>query len=87
MRIKLKVTPNSSKNQIMGWIGDSLKIKIAAQAKDGKANKELIKFLAEEWDIAKNSIIILKGTKSRNKILEINSVRSLPLPPKPQRLL
>ena len=40
MRIKVKVTPNASKNKIIGWVNDTLKIKIASPAQKGKANKE-----------------------------------------------
>ncbi len=87
MKIRLKVTPNAQKNKIIGWIDDSLKIKIAAQPQKGKANKELIKFLAKEWGISRSNILILKGKKSRTKLIQINDINSPPLPPKPLKLL
>jgi len=87
MLIKVKITPNASRNQIVGWIADSLKIKICKAPEKGKANKELINFLSHEWDIPKNCIIIKKGFKNRNKVLLINTDKKIKLPPKPQRLL
>jgi len=46
---KIKVIPNSSKNEIVEKMSDgTIKIKLKAPPIDGKANEELIKFLAKE---------------------------------------
>ena len=44
--IKIRVVPNAPKSAAAGAYGDGVKIKIKAPAMDGKANAELIKFLA-----------------------------------------
>ncbi|NGX63033.1 MAG: hypothetical protein KR126chlam6_00439 [Candidatus Anoxychlamydiales bacterium] len=74
MIIKVKITPNSRANQVIGFEQDTLKIKIKAPAEKGKANKELISFLAKKLKIAKSSITILTGQTSRLKKLKIESV-------------
>lgn len=86
MVIKVKVTPNAPKSQIVGWLNDILKIKIKALAQKGKANKELIRFLAKEWNISKGSIKIIKGRTSRQKLLEIEKLDASLLPKKPLKL-
>lgn len=68
---KIKIIPSSSKNEIVEQNGDFLKIKIKAPAEKGKANRELIKFLAKEFKIKKNQIEIVKGEKSKQKIIRI----------------
>lgn len=78
MIINLHITPNSSKNQIIGWIEDTnqkktLKIKILAPPEDGKANTELIKFLSKQWGIPKSAMKIVSGLTSRQKSLRINN--------------
>lgn len=85
MVIKVKVTPNAPKNQIVGWLNNTLKIKIAAPPQKGKANKELINFLAKEWNVQKSDIKIIKGRRSNTKLLETMGISSLPLPPKSPR--
>ena len=70
-KLKIKLIPNSPKNQIIGFMGDVLKIKITAPPVDNKANKALIEFLSKELKIAKSKIEIIKGQKSRNKVLKI----------------
>jgi len=49
-----------------------LKIYLTAVPVDGKANKELIKLLAEKLGISKSRIEIIKGEKNKEKIIEIN---------------
>ncbi|MEZ5691867.1 MAG: DUF167 domain-containing protein [Rickettsiales bacterium] len=77
MILNIHVVPNSSNNQIVGWVGSDncreIKIKIAAPPEDGKANKALIKFLSKRWRIAKSDIEITGGFTSRHKKLQINS--------------
>lgn len=87
MFLKVKVTPNAKKNQIVGWLDDTLKIKISAEAKEGKANKELIKFLAKEFEISKREIEIVKGSKERNKLLKIHNSKRIKLPARQKKLI
>jgi uncharacterized protein (TIGR00251 family) len=69
--IPVKIVPRSSKNQIVGWQGDVLKIKIKSPPVDGEANAELVRFLAEALDIPKSKIEIIKGQSAKNKLLRI----------------
>ena len=72
MTILIRVTPNASKNEIMGWKDDALKIKIAAPAIDGKANAELIRFLSQELACSKSAIDIVQGHQNKNKVLSLS---------------
>ncbi len=74
----IKVIPNSSENKIAGKFIDEkgqkwLKINIASVAENGKANKELIKFLSIFFKIPKSEIEIIRGETSRLKVVRINS--------------
>lgn len=66
-KLKVIITPNSSKNEIISK-GEIWKIKIAAPPEKGKANEELLKFLKKSLKIKAK---IVKGSKSREKLLEI----------------
>ena len=72
MKIKVNVIPNSSRNEIVGWQGDTLKIKVKAPADKGKANKELINILAKKFNVKKGQINIKSGHKIRTKLILIN---------------
>ncbi|MBU0975497.1 MAG: DUF167 domain-containing protein [Patescibacteria group bacterium] len=84
MKLKIRVIPNASRNQIVGWLDDeTLKVKIAAPPEKGKANRELITFLATEFKTLKTHISLVSGFKDRRKLLEIKDGI---LPPKPLKL-
>lgn len=72
--LDVKIIPKSSKNEIIGWENDLIKIKIKEIAEKGKANKELINFLSKTFNIAKSNIKIVKGDTSRIKRVEIKKI-------------
>lgn len=69
-KLKVKIKPNASKNQIKSWDKNRkhLKININAIPEKGKANKELIKFLSKRLG---KKVRILRGKTSRIKLLSI----------------
>ena len=71
MRLTVKVTPNASKTEIAGREGGVLRIRLAAPPVDGKANEELMEFLADEYDVPKSSIRVVSGATSKTKIIEL----------------
>ncbi|MGP1385677.1 MAG: DUF167 domain-containing protein [Thainema sp.] len=71
-KIQVKVVPSSSKDVIMGWLGESLKVKVQAPPEKGKANAAVIELLAEHLGIDKSQIEIASGHSSPNKVLLIH---------------
>ncbi len=69
--LELKVIPNAPRNEIAGWLGSALKVKIHAPALDGRANDALCAFLAEKLGVPRRAITLLRGEKSRQKIIRI----------------
>jgi len=66
--IRVKIVPNSSKNDII-LEDEFIKIKITAQPIENKANKALIEFISKTFKIPKTSIELLKGETSKEKTL------------------
>ena len=73
-RINVQVSPNARHNEVLGFESDILKVKVAAPPLQGKANKELIKFLSQTLKISRGSITIERGLTSRNKIIAITGL-------------
>jgi uncharacterized protein (TIGR00251 family) len=73
--ITVKVKPSSRVTKFQGILGKAgdvvLKIDVAAPPEKGKANEELIKFLAKKLGIPKNRIVIKTGATARKKKIEI----------------
>lgn len=50
---------------------DRLDVKLKSQPVRGKANKELMEVLSNFFGVPKNYIEIIKGAKSRNKLVKV----------------
>ena len=70
MRLEIKVIPNAKKPKVEEESG-KLKIRLSAPPHEGKANRELIEILSGHFKVRKNKIKIIRGEKSREKIVEI----------------
>lgn len=75
LSFKVHLQPKSSVNKIIEIKEGVLYIKIQAPPVEGKANKALKKFLAKILNIKLSQISILKGEKSRNKVIGIINLK------------
>ncbi|MDR2644519.1 MAG: DUF167 domain-containing protein [Endomicrobium sp.] len=71
MIIKVRVIPNSKRNEVVSRVGSILRVKIAVPAVEGKANEELCDFLADFFDVKRSMIFLRKGERGREKTIEI----------------
>ena len=69
--LSLYIQPGAKNTQFAGLHGDALKISLAAPPIEGKANKALIKFLANCFQVSANQVSIKRGEHSRYKLVEI----------------
>ena len=74
MIIDIKVIPGAKKNRVLEEGGRIVKVYLTAPPVEGKANEALIEFLAGHFGIRKSQIEIIKGLKSRNKVIIIKDV-------------
>jgi uncharacterized protein (TIGR00251 family) len=65
--LELHVQPGAKRTGVAGMYGTRLKIRLAARAVDGRANEELVRFLAETLGAAKRDVVIEAGERSRAK--------------------
>jgi uncharacterized protein (TIGR00251 family) len=73
-RLSLKVVPGSSRDEIVGWLGDSLKVKVKAPPEKGRANEAVVALLAEHLGIDTLSISVVSGHNSPAKVLEVDGM-------------
>ncbi len=70
MKLQVKVFPKASRQELIEKDG-VLKAYVTAAPDKGKANKALIKLIAERYKVAKSRVVIVTGETSRNKIVEV----------------
>jgi uncharacterized protein (TIGR00251 family) len=73
-RLSLKVVPGSSRDEIVGWLGDSLKVKVKAPPEKGRANEAVIALLADRLGIDASSIAVVSGHGSPAKVVAVEGM-------------
>ncbi len=72
------IQPRSNQDEIVGLVGERLKIRIAAAPTDGKANKQLIRFMSKLFRTRQAAITIVNGQTGRHKRLCIQKPLRIP---------
>jgi uncharacterized protein len=76
--LRVRVSPRCSRNAIAGTLGDHLKICLTAPPVDGKANRDLVRFLARQCGVPQNQVDLISGATARTKRIRIDQPRRLP---------
>lgn len=69
--LTLRVQPGASRSEVVGPHGDALRVRVAGPAVDGKANAELVRFLAEHLGLPERSVAIARGHTGRTKVVHV----------------
>ncbi len=72
--LRLRVIPNARRDEVVGEYGDTVKIKIAAPALEGKANEAIRGFLAERLGVSVRAVDLVSGEKSRDKVVAVEGL-------------
>nr|WP_229596882.1 DUF167 domain-containing protein [Pseudodesulfovibrio sediminis] len=72
-RLSVWVQPGARKSEVAGEYQGCVKIRLAAPAVDNKANKGLVKFLAERLKMKKSQVAIISGFTNRKKLLTLDT--------------
>ena len=72
--LAVRVVPRASRDQIQGFMGDALKVRLRAPPVEGKANAALLEFLAEKLDIPPRALGLLAGQAGRHKRVHVSGV-------------
>ena len=76
--LAVRAQPGAKKTAIVGVYGEGaaaqLKIAVHAPPIEGRANAELIAFLAETFGVAKNAVELTTGELSRSKVFLLRGV-------------
>ena len=67
--VRVRVKPRASKSRVLGYKDDLLEVAVAAPPVDGAANEELVRTLADHFEVPKSTIEIVSGQGSRVKLV------------------
>lgn len=72
--LKVKVVPGASRDEIAGWLGDALKVRVSAPPEKGKANTAVCALVAKQLELPKRSVVVVQGHSSTHKRLRIEGI-------------
>jgi len=72
--IRILAQPKAKESKIIGLDNGMVKVTLAAPPVDGKANKQLLRFLAAFFGIKQKEIKLVSGANSRQKVCVIGDL-------------
>ena len=76
--LNVRLHPRAKREEIAGFHGNQLRVRVTAPAVGGKANAQLIAYLSQIFKVKKSRIEIIGGKLSRDKQLQIRAPQQLP---------
>jgi uncharacterized protein (TIGR00251 family) len=74
MRLAIKVVPKASRDRVVGWLGDRLKVQVRAAPERGKANAAVAALLS---DFLGAPVRVVAGESSALKTVEIDAAEDV----------
>ncbi|MEE8640403.1 MAG: DUF167 domain-containing protein [bacterium] len=74
VKLEVEVTPRAARAGVVGRRGDVLKVRVAAPPEGGRANKELIRLVANFLGVPRASVTVARGAAARRKLLDIEGL-------------
>jgi uncharacterized protein (TIGR00251 family) len=68
-RLKVKVVPGASRTEVVGRLGEALKVRVAAPPEGGKANREVVALLAAKVGLPVAAVTVVSGQASPSKVV------------------
>jgi uncharacterized protein (TIGR00251 family) len=72
--LRLRVQPRASREAILGWREDVLRVAVTAPPVEGGANRAVTRLLARALGVAPSAIRVVQGERSRDKVVRVEGV-------------
>jgi uncharacterized protein len=69
--VSVRVLPRARRDEIVGWQGSTLRVRVTAPPIDGRANDAAIGVLAEAFGVPRASVGLVSGATSQNKLFRV----------------
>jgi uncharacterized protein len=69
--VTVLVRPRASRDEVMGWVGSALRVRVTAPPAGGAANEAVRDLLARTLGCARSAIEIVRGAGARTKLVRV----------------
>ncbi len=74
VRILVKAVPGAKRDEIVGRLGDRLKVRVSAPPEGGKANEAICELIARALGIKTRDVRVASGQSRAEKTIEVDGV-------------
>lgn len=75
--IRVRVTPRSGRDEVMGWAGEELRVRVRAAPVEGQANEAVCRLIAKQAGVPYSAVEVVRGDASRMKTLRIDGLSEI----------
>ena len=72
--LAVKVVPGANRDEIVGWIGEALKIRTAQPPEKGRANDAICRLIADAAKLPPSAVKVMSGRTSSHKRIAIAGI-------------
>ena len=72
--LSVKVVPRASRDEVIGWSGGVLRLRVSAPPQDGRANAAVVALLAAALGVRKRAVAICAGHAAARKRVAIEGL-------------
>ena len=74
VRLSVRLTPRASREEIAGFEGETLRVRVTAPPVEGRANRALVRLLAKRLGLPRGAVRVVTGQTSRSKVVAIDGL-------------
>ena len=71
VRLSVRLTPRAPREEIAGFEGETLRVRVTAPPVEGRANRALVRLLAKRLGVPRGAVRVVTGQTSRSKVVAI----------------
>jgi uncharacterized protein (TIGR00251 family) len=77
-RVEVRLQPRAPRDEIVGWRSGRLLVRVTAPPVEDRANRALRRLVAKRAGVPRSAVRIVRGSRSRDKLLEISGLDAPP---------
>ena len=74
VRLDVRLTPRASRDAIVGFEGETLRVRVSAPPVEGRANRALERLLAKRLRLSRGAVRVVTGQASRSKVVAVDGL-------------
>lgn len=72
--LPVKAVPGARRDEVAGWLGERLKVRVSAPPEGGRANDAICRLIASELGLKPAAVSVARGGSNPEKTLAIQGV-------------